>query len=414
MVFGKPGGESSNPGRVAAQIVGGRTDTTGMRTRRVLSVAAAGAVLALLAACGGEEPEGSAPSAAAEPVRLAALVPMTGRSSHSGQSMANGAKMAVDEANAAGGVLGRPVELVVEDDACDPGTAVTAAQTVLKKGIAASVGGYCSSAVAPTLKIFRNAGVPMIIAQANSTDLLEPGYDSVFLICGTVTDEAVFAVDWMTELGGKRLALVHDGTSFPVTLADSTAAVAKKTKKLTVTAELKLSQGAPSYSRTAATVLAGKADIVYFTGYYAEATQLIKDLRGQGFTGRIVVGDGATDGPLLEGLTAKQSKDIYGTALLVPEFMPALAEWSGRFEKAFGSPPGPSTVEAYDAVKVALDAITRAGSLDHAAIREAIAATDTTVMSGPVAFNPDGTRTKPTFLLLQARGSEFRLFSTSS
>src|SRR5690349_23286108 len=124
--------------------------------------------------------------------------------------MLNGAKLAVTEVNAAGGVLGRQIELVAEDDACDPGTAVTAAQTVVKKDVTLSVGGYCSSAVVPTLKIFRDAGIPMIIAQANSTDLIEPRYDSVFLICGTVTAEAEFAVDWMNRLGGKRLAVVHD------------------------------------------------------------------------------------------------------------------------------------------------------------------------------------------------------------
>ncbi|MFC7534477.1 branched-chain amino acid ABC transporter substrate-binding protein [Actinoplanes sp. GCM10030250] len=385
-----------------------------MRTRRVLSVTAIGAVLALLTACGADEPETPGPSADPGTIRLAALVPLTGRSSHSGDSMVHGAKMAVDEANAAGGVLGRQVELVIEDDACDPGTAVTAAHNAVKRDVAVSVGGYCSSAVVPTLKIFRNAGIPMIIAQANSTDLLEPGYDSVFLICGTVAAEAEFAVGWMKRLGGDRLAVVHDGTSFPVTLADSTAKTAKRTKKMTVVAELKLSQGAPSYARIAGAVRAAKADIVYFTGYYSEASQLIKDLRGEGFTGEIVVGDGATDGPLLQDLTAVEAKDVYGTALIFPEFMPGLAEWSGRYEKAVGSAPGPSTVEAYDSVKVALDAITRAGSLDREAIRKAIAATDFSVMSGPVTFNPDGTRTKPTFLMLRANGSAFELFSSDS
>jgi len=84
---------------------------------------------------------------------------------------------------------------------------------------------------------------------------------------------------------------------------------------------------------------------------------LIKDLRDEGFRGRIAVGDGATDGPLLANLTPAQSKDVYGTALLFPEFMPELADWSARYRAANGTAPGPSTVEAYDAVNVALDAI---------------------------------------------------------
>ncbi len=381
-----------------------------MRSRKLLSSFAVAALLAAPAGCGetAKSPV-SASESAAGAIRLGTLVPLTGRSSPSGVAMVNGARLAVSEANAAGGVLGRQIELVVEDDACDPGTAVTAARALVGKDIAASVGGYCSSATVPTLKIFRSAGVPMIVAQSNSTDLLAPRYDSVFLICGTVTAEADFAVGWMKRLGGRRLAVVHDGTSFPVTLAESTVAAARRTGDLVVTGDFQLSQGAEGYSRIARQVRAGGADIVYYTGYYAEANQLIRDLRGTGFAGKIVVGDGATDGSLLATLTPAQSRDLYGTALIFPELLPELADWSQRYRTAFGTTPGPSTVEAYDAVKVALDAIKRAGSVDHEAVRKAIAATDLAAMTGPLSFNPDGTRSAPKFLLLRAENGRFGL-----
>jgi branched-chain amino acid transport system substrate-binding protein len=380
--------------------------------RKLLSSATATAlVTSMLAGCASMA--GSDTATVTEPavIRLGTLVPLTGRSSHSGESMLRGAKLAVAEANAAGGVLGRRIELVSQDDACDPGTAVTAAQALVQQDVVVSVGGYCSSAVVPTLTIFRSAGVPMIVAQANSTDLIKPKYDSVFLICGTVAAEADFAVGWMKRLGGKRLAVVHDGTSFPTTLADSTVASARTAGDLTVVTELKLSQGAPNYGRIADTVRDAAADIVYYTGYYAEANQLIKDLRDRGFTGKIVVGDGATDGPLLTDLTAAQRHDVYGTALIFPQFMPGIEDWSARYRAEFGSAPGPSTVEAYDAVRVALDAIKRAGSTEHEAVRKAITDTDLLGMSGPVSFNADGTRTKPTFLMLRAEGDTFMLQS---
>jgi branched-chain amino acid transport system substrate-binding protein len=381
-----------------------------MHSRQLLSGVAVAVVLAALPGCGATgEKSASAPSAAAGTIRLGTLVPLTGRSAPSGEAMVNAARLAISEANAAGGVLGRQVELIVEDDACDPGTAVTAARTLVGKDVVASVGGYCSSATVPTLKIFRAAGVPMIVAQSNSTDLLAPRYDSVFLICGTVTAEADFAVTWMKRLGGNRLAVVHDGTSFPITLAESTAATAERTGDLAVTGDFELSQGAKSYARTARSVLAGKPDIVYFTGYYAEANQLIKDLRAAGFTGKIVVGDGATDGPLLDGLSATQSRGVYGTALIFPELLPELKDWSERYRTAFGTAPGPSTVEAYDAVNVALDAIERAGSTDHEAVRKAITSTDLEAMSGPLSFNADGTRNTPKFLLLRADNGKFGL-----
>ncbi|MBB4762694.1 branched-chain amino acid ABC transporter substrate-binding protein [Amorphoplanes digitatis] len=365
-------------------------------------------VLAALTGCGGAGQADDPAAAAPEVIRLGTLVPLSGRNSPSGKAMVAAAQLAVDEANAAGGVLGRQIELVVEDDACDPGTAVTAARTLIDKGIAVSVGGYCSSATLPTLKSFRAARVPMVVAQSNSTDLITPKYDNVFLVCGTVGAEADFAVEWMKRSGAERLAVVHDGTSFPITLAQSTVAAAKRAG-LTAVSEPALSQGAPSYARTARSVIADRADIVYYTGYYAEAAQLIKDLRAQGFRGKIVVGDGATDGPLLEDLTRAESKEVYGTAMLYPEFMPELAQWSARYLAAVGNSPGPSTVEPYDAVNVALDAIKRAGSLDPEAIRKAISTTDMPSLSGRMSFNADGTRKTAKFLLLKADGEGFRL-----
>ncbi|GID30930.1 branched-chain amino acid ABC transporter substrate-binding protein [Paractinoplanes brasiliensis] len=384
-----------------------------MRSRLLILVAVT-AVLTASAGCSGSGSATGENAAKPGPILLGTLLPLTGRSSPSGESMRNGAQLAVNEANAAGGVLGRQVELVVEDDACDPGTAVTAARRIVDRDIAASVGGYCSSATVPTLKILRAAGVPMIVAQSNSTDLLAPGYDSVFLICGTVTAEAAFAVGWMKQLGARRLAVVDDGTSFPATLAASTISEAKRTGDPALVAELHLSQGAPSYARAAQAVITSKADVVYYTGYYGEANQFIKDLRTGGYRGKIVVGDGATDGPLLANLTAEERRGVYGTALLFPEFMPELKDWSQRYQSAFGSAPGSSTVEAYDAVNVALDAIKRAGTVAHEAVREAISTTNMQAMSGPMSFNADGTRTQPKFLLLRAEKDGFQLEQASS
>ena len=142
----------------------------------------------------------------------------------------------------------------------------------------------------------------------------------------------------------------------------------------------------------------------------------MKDLRRGGFTGLIVVGDGATDGPLRDGLTAADLTDLYGTTLLVPEFMPEAAAWATRYRAAYGqqSPP-PATIEAYDAVMLAVDAIRRAGSLDKEVIRAAIARSqDVRLVSGPVTFAGDGTRKNPRFLLLRVKHDGFDMVVDSA
>jgi len=346
------------------------------------------------------------------PVRLGALVPLTGSSAPIGTSMVPAYRMAVDEANRAGGVLGRRVELVTGDDACDPAAAVSHAREMVADDIAVSVGGLCSAATVPTLKVFHDAGIPMIIPGSNSTELLAPRYDSVFLLAGTTAIEAQRAVSWMRPLGSRRLVLVDDGTSFATTIAGGAAAAAARQRngELTVAAQLTLSQGASGYPRIVEAVQAAHADMVFFTGYAAEAATLIRDLRTAGYTGKIMLSDGGVDPALFTALDPARAEGVYGLSLPLPQFEPKATAWSASYKKITGTAPGPFTMQAYDAVKLALDAIRRAGSLDHAKVRAAIVATapsDVTLLSGPSTFQADGTQQPSTFVPLIVHDGAF-------
>jgi branched-chain amino acid transport system substrate-binding protein len=336
---------------------------------------------------------------------------MSGPRSAVGQRNSAAARLAVKEANDAGGVLGRQVELVVGDDACDAGTAVAAANALLAKDILVSVGGACSVASVPTLTIFRNAGVPMVIPSSNSTDLLDPGYDSVFLVTGTTAAEARFTLGQLRHLGVRRLSVVDDSTSYSTTLANATVALAGPPGSgLSVAGHLQLSQGASSYRRIADDIVHAAADGVFFTGYSAEAAQLILDLKAAGYTGAVVFGDGCVDDSTFAKLSAADSNGVYAVSFPIPQYSPGAAEWAARYAAANGSSPGPDTMQAYDAVKIALDAVRRAGSTDRGAVRAAIASTqDLLALTGPVRFEPDGSRADPRFLLLQARDNRYTL-----
>jgi branched-chain amino acid transport system substrate-binding protein len=362
--------------------------------------------------CGGPKPAAEA----AAVIRLGALVPLSGDSGPTGQRMLPAYEMAVKEANDAGGVLGHRVELVTGDDACDPNTAVSAANVMAAKDITVSVGGACSAATVPTLKVFRALGVPMIIPASNSTDLLAPRYDNVFLLSGTTTIESARAVSLMGPLGGHRLAIVDDGTSFPEKLAAAAAAsVQRPGSGITLASQLKLSQGAPGYPRIVEAVLRERADMVFFTGYYAEAAKLIRDLRAADYPGKLMLSDAGTDPTLFKELTPVQAEGVYGLTLPIPEFEPRAMAWAEKYQAITGQAAGPFTMQAYDAVKLALDAVRRAGSLDRAAIRKAIATTtpgDLQLLSGPSKFNLDGTQVNPTFILLQVHGGAFALAKT--
>ena len=109
-------------------------------------------------------------------------------------------------------------------------------------------------------------------------------------------------------------------------------------------------------------------------------------------------------------LTPAQAEGVYGLSLPLPQFEPKATAWAARYKAITGTAPGPFTMQAYDAVKLALNAIRRAGSLDRAKVRAAIAATtpgDVTLLSGPSTFQADGTQQHSTFVLLIIRDGTF-------
>ncbi len=382
------------------------------RIRTVIATVSLVLVTHDLAACR----ETSSPPGDLPPrLRLGALVPLSGDNGPTGRRMLPAYEMAVKEANDAGGVLGHRVEFISGDDGCEPGTAVRAANAMVAKDITVSVGGACSAATVPTLKVFRAAGVPMIIPGSNSTDLLAPRYDSVFLLSGTTLIEADRALKWMRLLGSRRVAIIDDGTSFPQTLATAVAKVVRRPSSPPVLAgdqQMTLSQGAPGYRRIASEVIRRRADMVFFTGYYIEAARLIRDLRAAHYTGKIMLSDAGTDPILFKEIDAAKAEGVYGLTLPLAEFTPRAKEWAEHYRNLTGTAPGPFTMQAFDAVSLALNAVRRAGSLDRVAIRAAIAHTsdgDVELLSGPSRFNPDGTQVDPTFIPLQIRNGAFAL-----
>ncbi|MBX3091657.1 MAG: branched-chain amino acid ABC transporter substrate-binding protein, partial [Cryobacterium sp.] len=191
------------------------------RTLGVLGIATA-VLLATSACSGGLLGGGGDDNNDSGPIKIGMIVPTSGSSAPTGASMANGAKMAVEEINKAGGVLDRKIELQIADGACDAQQAVASANKLVSSGVVISVGGYCSGATLPTLPIFNKAGIPMIIPAANSQDLVKEGLKNVFLINGTGLQQSTAALQFIKKQGYKSVALVDDNTSYSVDITTET------------------------------------------------------------------------------------------------------------------------------------------------------------------------------------------------
>src|SRR5690625_5219040 len=140
--------------------------------------------------------------------------PITGPSAAEGQDMVNGAELAVKHINEDGGVLGKQLKLVVEDAACDPQVAVTAANKLVKDKVNVVVGHYCSGAALPANGVYNKDGLPAILIGANSPQIPEQGYDNVFLINSMVTDQSSTITEYFQDNDVQTIALIHDNSDY--------------------------------------------------------------------------------------------------------------------------------------------------------------------------------------------------------
>jgi branched-chain amino acid transport system substrate-binding protein len=346
------------------------------------------------------------------PIKIGMVAPLSGSSAPTGAYMKNGAQLAVNEINKSGGVLGgRKLELLVEDEACDPLQSVAAANKLVSSGVSVSVGGYCSGATLPTLPIFAAANIPMIIPAANSQDLVKQALKNVFLINGTGLQQSSAALKYIKKAKFATVALVDDNTSYSVDIATETQKQIEADGAAKVLLKTSVTAGESDYSSVVNAIMSKAPALVYWTGYYQEGGLIINQLKQAGFKGAIMVADGSVD-PSLATIAGAGSEGVLATMTQTPDTLQgATAEkWISDYKKAFSADPGPYSTQSYDAVRVAVEAIKKAGNTKGDSIIKALEGINGfTLFSGPLKFTPEHTLSNGGFIILEIKGGKFAL-----
>lgn len=370
------------------------------RSKRLLHVAAAAGVLALTAGCSSGLAGGGSEAADDGPIKIGMLAPFSGSESAFGEYMQNGAQLAVNEINADGGVLGRDLELLVEDDACDATTAVSGANKLVTDGIVASVGGYCSGATLPTLPIFDEAGIPMVIPAANSNELVDQGLPGVFLINGTGDQQAEAAVTYAKQIGATNVAVVDDATSYSADLAGAFTEQATAAGLDVVVSET-VTPGENDYSAVATTLATEQPALVYWTGYYQEGGLIARQSQDAGFDGVFLVADGSVDAKFAEIAGEGYTANVVGTFTQTPDMIEGADQWIADYEELAGNPPGPYSTQAYDAVRVMAQAIEDAGDTEFDNVVAGLEGLkDFDTFAGPLTFTDTHTLSGGGFVIV--------------
>ena len=376
-----------------------------MINRRLLIVSLASCGALLVAACGT-----SSNNSPTSPISVGITGPFSGPYADPGSAIRNAGQLAIDDINAAGGISGRKLQAVPEDDACDAQTGVQAAQKLLNESIIAIVGGYCSGASIPESDtLHRNGDLPFITAASSNPKFTEQGYDNVFRMVSRDDAEAPADVSFMKDwLKAGKIAIMHDNTTYAKGVADS-AKQAAQSSGMTVTYFDAITPGQKDYTAALEKVATGVPDVLFYTGYYPEFGLLAKEYVALKPPYKLD-GDSATVDPSVIKVAGKALLDpgITFTTLPTSEFIHNAQNdaFTKEYQKKYGTLPGDYSSYEYDGMMALAQALKNSGGkTDAKSLNAALHAVSITAgTTGPIAFDSKGDRPTPTFLAVHATG----------
>ncbi len=345
------------------------------------------AVLAVAGTLGGALWSGAAQ---AEPVKIGFNVPLTGFAAADGKSALTGAQLAVEQANAAGGIDGKTIELLVYDDQASPKESVPiATKLATQDQVNIAISGSYSGATRAAAGVFQANGIPYIAAYAVHPGITRSG-DFVFRtsFVGEVQGRAgaKLAGD---ILGKKRAVLITLKNDFGKSLAAGFKEVADKFG-VTIVAEYEYSIKDRQFGPIVSKVKADNPEVIYASGYFFTAGPLVSQLRAAGIEVPIIGQEGYDSQKFIEIAGAAAEGTIITTSLDRDSDQAETKAFIAAFEKKAGYKVDMVAASGHTAAKVAIAAMRQAGTTDRKAIRDAIAGLTLQASTGKISFNKLG------------------------
>lgn len=323
-------------------------------------------------------------------VKIGFNVPLTGFAAADGKSALNGAELAVEQANAAGGINGDKIELVVYDDQASPKEAVPIAQKLIEKdGVIAAISGSYSGSTRAAAGVFQEAGVPYIAAYAVHPDITRAGnYVFRTSFVGEVQGRAGAKLIGDT-LGAKKVVIITLKNDFGKSLAAGLKQAAGD-YGINIVSEYEYSIKDRQFGPIVSKVKSDKPDAIYASGYFFTAGPLVSQLRAAGISVPVIGQEGYDSQKFIDIAGPAAEGTIITTSLNRDSSSAETKDFIREFEKKSGQKSDMVAASAHTAVKVIVAAMRKAGTSSKSALRDAIAATSITASTGKISFNALG------------------------
>lgn len=350
---------------------------------------------------------------AVEPVRVGVITSLTGRFATFGKMQMAGYDVALKEINGKGGVMGRPLELLIEDDASGVPAALSAAERLLAKGVPLILGTYSSGISKPLAGYMERQEMPLIVSGSADDSITKPGSTYIFRAKSVASTYARTLFDLFDNLGGiQRVAILAGTGAFEQSVADGAEAYTK-IKNYTLVAREAYDRGLTDFRPLLNKFRTLNADVIFMVSYEEDAVAIMRQAKEVNLNPRIFAG--AAAGFAIESFikgAGDAAEWVFTSTSWTPDVKYPGAQALYRNLKAAlgGDEPSYHAAETYMALIVAADALSRAKSLDKNAIMTALKATNLMTPVGPVQFlNQAGFRNQNPIPMVveQVQGGKF-------
>ena len=348
-------------------------------------------------------------TAASAQIRIGVAGPITGPNAAFGAQLKNGTEQAVEDINAAGGVMGQKLALSTGDDVSDPKQGVSVANKFAAEGIKWVVGHFNSGVSIPSSEVYQEAGIIQTTPASTNPKFTERGLWNTFRTCGRDDQQGDVAGSYLAaHFKGKKVAVVHDKTPYGKGLADETQR-AMNGKGLKEVMYEGVNTGEKDYSALVSKLKQANVDVVYFGGLHTEAGLIIRQMRDQGLNAPMMSGDGIVSsefvsiaGPGAEGTLMTFSPD--------PRKNPNAKDVVEKFRKK-GFEPEAYTLYSYAAVEIYKQAAEAVKSTDPKKMAEYMHSGKTfKTVIGDISFDKKGDITRPDYVMyVWKKGSDGKI-----
>lgn len=351
---------------------------------------------------------------AAPEITIGVVGPMSGDLTHLGRYVRDAVALQAEEWNAKGGILGRRIRLILEDDRNDPAEAAAAATRLVQAGVWGVIGHLTSAGSLPASAIYHAAGIPQITPSSTDARLTAQGFVNLFRTCGRDDQQGRVAAEFVLgALHPRRIVVLHDQTPYGHALAEAFRQRVAQRRPGFIAPVMTLSPGVGDLGPLIEGIKAKAPDLVYFGGLYREGGLLLRGLRARGVTATLVSGDGVVGTEFINLAGEAAATGTYLTFAPDPILLPSAETAITRFQHRYGA-IGPYTLYAYDAAGALFTAIASAkpkapSRSQLLRVSQALHRMSYKGALGQLRWDPKGDLVNPPYVIYQVRkGGSFQ------